>query len=93
MPTPSPGLSISELSAQAGSFALGPLSIAIPPDRVLVVLGPSGAGKTMLLETIAGLRAACSSLGSMDSNAMRALLTANGTLTNSMAATMPHCDP
>ena len=56
MPTPNPGLRISELSAQAGPFTLGPVSLAIPPDRVLVVLGPSGAGKTMLLETIAGLR-------------------------------------
>lgn len=56
MPTADPGLSISELSAQAGSFTLGPVSLGIPPDRVLVVLGPSGAGKTMLLETIAGLR-------------------------------------
>src|SRR5205814_10019589 len=50
------GLSISRLSAQAGSFTLGPVSLDIPPDRVLVVLGPSGAGKTLLLETIAGLR-------------------------------------
>ncbi len=56
MPTTSPGLHISELTAQAGSFTLGPVSLAVPPDRVLVVLGPSGAGKTMLLETIAGLR-------------------------------------
>jgi ABC-type Fe3+/spermidine/putrescine transport system ATPase subunit len=50
------GLSVSGLAARAGSFALGPVSLDIPPDRVLVVLGPSGAGKTMLLETIAGLR-------------------------------------
>ncbi len=56
MPTTSPGLRISELAARAGSFTLGPVSLAVPPDRVLVVLGPSGAGKTMLLETIAGLR-------------------------------------
>jgi molybdate/tungstate transport system ATP-binding protein len=56
VPTTSPGLRISELTAQAGSFTLGPVSLAVPPDRVLVVLGPSGAGKTMLLETIAGLR-------------------------------------
>jgi ABC-type Fe3+/spermidine/putrescine transport system ATPase subunit len=47
---------MSELTAQAGSFALGPVSLDVPPDRVLVILGPSGAGKTMLLETIAGLR-------------------------------------
>jgi ABC-type Fe3+/spermidine/putrescine transport system ATPase subunit len=50
------GLTVSGLTAQAGSFSLGPVSLGIPPDRVLVVLGPSGAGKTMLLETIAGLR-------------------------------------
>lgn len=56
MPTAEAGLSISGLSAQAGSFTLGPVSLDIPPDRVLVVLGPSGAGKTLLLETVAGLR-------------------------------------
>ncbi len=56
MPTADRGLSVSELTAQAGSFTLGPVSLHIPTGRVLVVLGPSGAGKTMLLETIAGLR-------------------------------------
>lgn len=56
MPTADPGLGISELTAQAGSFTLGPVGLDVAPDRVLVVLGPSGAGKTMLLETIAGLR-------------------------------------
>ena len=56
MPTPDPGLRVSELRTQAGTFTLGPLSLHIPADRTLVVLGPSGAGKTMLLETIAGLR-------------------------------------
>jgi ABC-type Fe3+/spermidine/putrescine transport system ATPase subunit len=56
VPTADRGLGISGLSAQAGSFTLGPVSLDVPADRVLVVLGPSGAGKTMLLETIAGLR-------------------------------------
>ena len=56
MPTADPGLSITGLAAQAGSFSLGPVSLDIPANRVLAVLGPSGAGKTMLLETIAGLR-------------------------------------
>jgi ABC-type Fe3+/spermidine/putrescine transport system ATPase subunit len=56
VPTAERGLSISGLSARAGSFALGPVSLDVPADRVLVLLGPSGAGKTMLLETIAGLR-------------------------------------
>jgi ABC-type Fe3+/spermidine/putrescine transport system ATPase subunit len=56
VPTAEGGLSVSELTAQAGSFTLGPVSLDVPTDRVLVVLGPSGAGKTILLETIAGLR-------------------------------------
>jgi ABC-type Fe3+/spermidine/putrescine transport system ATPase subunit len=56
MPTAKDGLSISALTGRAGSFEVGPIDLEIPPDRVLVVLGPSGAGKTMLLETIAGLR-------------------------------------
>jgi molybdate transport system ATP-binding protein len=56
MPTPDLGLSVTGLTARAGDFRLGPVSLAILHDRVLAVLGPSGAGKTMLLETIAGLR-------------------------------------
>lgn len=56
MPTADHGLTVSELTGQAGSFHLGPVSLAIAPGQVLAVLGPSGAGKTMLLETIAGLR-------------------------------------
>ena len=56
MPTPDRGLAISDLTGQAGSFRLGPVSLAIEPGQVLAMLGPSGAGKTMLLETIAGLR-------------------------------------
>ncbi len=56
MPTADRGLNVSGLTAQAGSFTLGPVNLDIPPDRVLVILGPSGAGKTVLLETVAGLR-------------------------------------
>ena len=50
------GLLVCGLTAGAGSFRLGPVDVAVAPGRVLVVLGPSGAGKTMLLETICGLR-------------------------------------
>jgi ABC-type Fe3+/spermidine/putrescine transport system ATPase subunit len=56
VPTAEHGLTVSALTGQAGSFALGPVSLAVAPGQVLAVLGPSGAGKTMLLETIAGLR-------------------------------------
>jgi len=56
VPTAEGGLAVSDLTGQAGSFRLGPVSLAIAPGQVLAVLGPSGAGKTMLLETIAGLR-------------------------------------
>ena len=56
MPTAEQGLTVSQLAARAGAFQLSPIDLEVPPDRVLVVLGPSGAGKTMLLETLAGLR-------------------------------------
>jgi ABC-type Fe3+/spermidine/putrescine transport system ATPase subunit len=53
---PDSGLTVRGLIVDAGSFRLGPVDLAVPPGRILVVLGPSGAGKTMLLETISGLR-------------------------------------
>lgn len=56
MPTAEAGLAVSDLTGQAGTFRLGPVSLSIEPGQVLAVLGPSGAGKTLLLETIAGLR-------------------------------------
>lgn len=56
MPTADHGLTVTALAGRAGTFTVGPLDLTVPAGRVLVVLGPSGAGKTMLLETIAGLR-------------------------------------
>ena len=52
------GLVIQGLRSRAGSFELGPIDLGVGCDRVLAVLGPSGAGKTLLLETIAGFRTA-----------------------------------
>jgi ABC-type Fe3+/spermidine/putrescine transport system ATPase subunit len=56
VPTTEAGLTVTGLAGRAGTFAVGPVDLTVPAGRVMVVLGPSGAGKTMLLETIAGLR-------------------------------------
>jgi ABC-type Fe3+/spermidine/putrescine transport system ATPase subunit len=67
------GLAVSGLTAQAGGFGVGPVDLAVPAGQVLVLLGPSGAGKTVLLDTIAGLRVAGSGhirLAGLDITAM-----------------------
>lgn len=46
------------LTTHAGTFRLGPVSLTVRRGEVLVLLGPSGAGKTLLLETMMGLRQA-----------------------------------
>jgi ABC-type sulfate/molybdate transport systems ATPase subunit len=56
VPTADHGLAIEALTGRAGTFTLGPINLNVPAGQVLALLGPSGAGKTMLLETIAGLR-------------------------------------
>jgi molybdate/tungstate transport system ATP-binding protein len=54
--TPDSSLAIRALTARAGSFTVGPVTLEVPAGRVLVILGPSGSGKTTLLSVIAGLR-------------------------------------
>lgn len=49
-------IAIEHLSASFGSFRLEDISLQVGPRRTLVILGPSGAGKTLLLETIMGVR-------------------------------------
>jgi molybdate/tungstate transport system ATP-binding protein len=56
VPTPDGGLIVSGLTASAGTFQLGPVDLNVPGGMVLVILGPSGAGKTVLMTAIAGLR-------------------------------------
>lgn len=50
------GLAVSGLTLGVGAFSLGPISLAVEPGRTLVILGPSGAGKTLFLESLAGFR-------------------------------------
>jgi ABC-type Fe3+/spermidine/putrescine transport system ATPase subunit len=43
------------VTLRLGSFTLQNLSFSLKPGECLSIMGPSGAGKTVLLETIAGL--------------------------------------
>jgi ABC-type Fe3+/spermidine/putrescine transport system ATPase subunit len=45
-----------QLSIRTGAFTLAPLSLEVPESGFQVVLGPTGSGKTLLLELLAGLR-------------------------------------
>jgi len=40
----------------AGDFSVGPLDFDVPAGEYAVLLGPSGAGKTLVLEALAGVR-------------------------------------
>lgn len=44
------------ISYKAGKFSLDDISFAVERGETLVVLGPTGAGKTVLLELLAGFR-------------------------------------
>lgn len=52
-------LEIRDLSARAGRFRLSGISLSVEKGRFHVIMGPTGAGKTLLLECIAGLRTPC----------------------------------
>ena len=49
-------LALEDLEVQAGAFRLVGIDLAVRAGGYLVILGPTGAGKTLLLETVAGLR-------------------------------------
>jgi ABC-type Fe3+/spermidine/putrescine transport system ATPase subunit len=50
-------IALEDLSVVVGNFRLDRITIEAGDGEYLVLLGPSGAGKTVLLEVIAGLRA------------------------------------
>ncbi|NMB74469.1 MAG: ABC transporter ATP-binding protein [Myxococcales bacterium] len=48
-------LELRKLQRCFGEFTLGPISLSLPVRRYLVVLGPSGSGKSLLLSALAGV--------------------------------------
>lgn len=49
-------LEVVDLSARAGTFVLSNVSLTVLPSSCHVILGPTGSGKTLLLESVIGLR-------------------------------------
>ncbi len=49
-------LEVRDLSARAGGFVLRNVSLRVHPSSCHVILGPTGSGKTLLLESVIGLR-------------------------------------
>jgi molybdate/tungstate transport system ATP-binding protein len=47
-------IAVESLSLARGAFGLSAITFAVPAGSYTVLMGPSGAGKTLLLETIAG---------------------------------------
>ena len=48
-------ISINDLSVQVGDFSLTDIDLQINDQEYFVILGPTGAGKTVLIEALAGL--------------------------------------
>lgn len=48
-------LEIEDLSIQLGEFSFKDLNLTVKKGEYCIILGPTGAGKTILLETIAGI--------------------------------------
>ena len=48
-------IKIKDLSIELGEFSLKDVNLSIEDGEYFIVLGPTGAGKTVLMECIAGL--------------------------------------
>jgi ABC-type sugar transport system ATPase subunit len=48
-------LQITNVSKDMGEFFLDSVSLEVQDGDYLVIIGPTGAGKTILLETVAGI--------------------------------------
>ncbi|MEG3067127.1 MAG: ATP-binding cassette domain-containing protein [Syntrophaceticus schinkii] len=46
---------LTDLSKHLGDFILDGINLTVQDNEYFVILGPTGAGKTVLLETIAGM--------------------------------------
>ncbi len=46
---------LQELQIRLPGFTLGPLELSVETGECFILLGPTGAGKTLILETIAGM--------------------------------------
>ena len=49
-------IEVHSLHTRAGAFSVEDVSFGVPQGSVLALLGPSGAGKTLVVETVLGLR-------------------------------------
>ena len=49
-------IELREIAIRAGKLSLDNISMAIPSGQYAVLMGPTGHGKTTLLESICGLR-------------------------------------
>lgn len=54
-----PSLAVRDLAVARGGFHLRRIALVVAEGEYFVLLGPTGAGKTVLLETIAGLHRPC----------------------------------
>ena len=65
---------LEQVSLALGEFNLHDVNLRISKGEYLVLLGPSGAGKTVLLEIIAGLREADSGIVTINQRDMNGIL-------------------